>query len=423
MIIGLNKKGNSRTSVIVPFAKEESYDIIIKCICFLVSPFLSFFYSLRTMDRKSSYVCFFLFAVFWCMIQCPTEDSGTDMSRNMMIFEKLASDNNVTAVELFIMSDGGRALYTFVFLKAVTSFTSNYHWFIIISGCIISFFQLKSFRFFTSSPSFKNGWKALVLACMFAMHAPLFWAGAIRWILAGWITVYGTLQIWMNKDNRYWLVFPIATFIHFSFLVYFLVFIVAYFTRKRESMWAVLLLFSFALQVIMPVLYENVSKLQGILPSFLVGNMGDEEFMEEINERIAGLNTIPRFISLYLFPYFPTVIAYFFYFNRGVIRSQSQNIYSLFRLTLVVTFFFNVLSAMPDIGRRFGWIIYVYYSIVMVYCFCKNKYAWIYVLYLISSSVMIYGDIRGKWLLMNDPIDWITNPFTLIGKYLINPVM
>lgn len=44
--------------------KENNHDIILKLVLFLISPFFAFVYSLRTMRTRSSYVVYFLFAIF-----------------------------------------------------------------------------------------------------------------------------------------------------------------------------------------------------------------------------------------------------------------------------------------------------------------------------------------------------------------------
>ena len=45
--------------------KERNDDKAVKLILFVISPFLSFVYSLRRINTRSSYVVFFLFAIFF----------------------------------------------------------------------------------------------------------------------------------------------------------------------------------------------------------------------------------------------------------------------------------------------------------------------------------------------------------------------
>lgn len=47
--------------------KEENTDKALKIILFLVSPFIAALYALRNIKTKSSFVVFFLFAVFFGM--------------------------------------------------------------------------------------------------------------------------------------------------------------------------------------------------------------------------------------------------------------------------------------------------------------------------------------------------------------------
>ena len=56
--------------------KEIQSDVSVKVISFLISPFLSFLYSLRRINTKSSYVVFFLFALFYGLCYTVLADEG-----------------------------------------------------------------------------------------------------------------------------------------------------------------------------------------------------------------------------------------------------------------------------------------------------------------------------------------------------------
>ena len=45
--------------------KEDSMDIVIKIMTFMISPFISFLYSLKRINTRSSFVVFFLFALIY----------------------------------------------------------------------------------------------------------------------------------------------------------------------------------------------------------------------------------------------------------------------------------------------------------------------------------------------------------------------
>lgn len=412
-------------SCIGSFQKETTEDLLIKIILFLISPFLSFFYSLRTMNRKSSYVCFFMFAFFWSLIQCPdlgkSMYDGSDMAAHRLIFDRLLGYGELNFSELFILSGFGKSFYTYSFLYIISRITDNYHWFVVLSGIIVAFFQLKSFRLIISAPSFSNGVIAIIIGCMFAMHAPLYWIGGIRWITAAWIAIFATLEIWANNNKRYWWLLSITPFIHYSFFVYIFVFVIAHTTMKRDSLWAILLACSFIFQFAVTALYEYIQVFQDILPAFIFGSLGDAEFMAEQEKNVQALGFAAKMISLYFMPFLPTILAYFFYFNRNLIKQRSQVGYTFFQLSMVITFFYNILSVIPDLGRRFGFIIFVYYAIVMAYCFFNKKYWPVYWFYLFCASVTLYSDLRGEWTYLTELYDWFTNPFSLIDKYFINP--
>ena len=45
--------------------KEDVLDVSMKVVAFLISPFLSFIYSLRRINTRSSFLVFFLFALMY----------------------------------------------------------------------------------------------------------------------------------------------------------------------------------------------------------------------------------------------------------------------------------------------------------------------------------------------------------------------
>jgi hypothetical protein len=62
--------------------KENNHDKTIKIILFVFFPFLSFFYSLKRLNTKSSFVVFYLFAILFGMAFTvpisPTAEIGID---------------------------------------------------------------------------------------------------------------------------------------------------------------------------------------------------------------------------------------------------------------------------------------------------------------------------------------------------------
>lgn len=199
--------------------KENDLDKAIKLILFLISPFLAFVYSLRRMKTKSSYVVFFLFAVFFGMAFTINLNSGFDSIRYVEQFEEY---QHVTHLEFmndfagFLNFDEGKKDFYFDTVAFYTSrFTDNYHFLFMFFSIVFAFFMLKSFRFLTAEKKFNLSLASFILAYWF-VNNDIFNINGVRFWTAAWIGIYAIFQIFQRNDKRYWLLVLVTPFFHGS---------------------------------------------------------------------------------------------------------------------------------------------------------------------------------------------------------------
>lgn len=115
--------------------KENNTDKALKIILFLISPFIAFLYSLRTIKTKSSYVVFFLFCVFFGLSFSVSagkdEENKSDGASYREKFElyKYVSDSEFYKRfnEYFTFEEGAKDYYFDTVAFYVSRVTDNYH--------------------------------------------------------------------------------------------------------------------------------------------------------------------------------------------------------------------------------------------------------------------------------------------------------
>jgi hypothetical protein len=246
------KRNNENSS----WQKEQNQDVLAKIILFLISPFIASVYSVKTLNRKSSYLVFFLFAVFFGMsFSVPsgkTAEITIDGAAYRDWFEKdvqrTSADFNDKLTKY--LSFKGREIGAnkdFFFDTAsfyISRLTDNYHVMFMFFAAIFAFFALKSFRFFTQEIDFKIGIAICILTYLFFFNQ-IFNINGLRFFMAAWIGVYCVFQIFRNENKRFFLLLAFIPIIHVSFWVFTGVVILAYFFMKYDKFWITLFFISF----------------------------------------------------------------------------------------------------------------------------------------------------------------------------------
>ena len=158
--------------------KENNHDKAIKIILFVFLPFLSFFYSLKRLNTKSSFVVFYLFAILFGMAFTvpisPTAEIGIDgiFYRSSFNEAKLVSELEfIDGLNSFLTFDDGKKDYYFETISYyLTRFTDNYHVMFMVFAMVFAFFGLKSFKFFIEETGSKITLGVFILAYMFMFN-------------------------------------------------------------------------------------------------------------------------------------------------------------------------------------------------------------------------------------------------------------
>lgn len=396
--------------------KEDSMDTMIKIVTFIMSPFISFLYSLKRINTKSSFIVFFLFALIYGLCFTVIADNMDVWEHNDAAKWRFRFENT----KMFTISDyvdfcsdyflfiGTEIndLY-FVTLSFVVHFVSdNYHVFFMSAALVFSYFQLKSFRFLVDSPAFDNSIVCLMICMLFSLNT-IANISVLRFATAAWMCVYGVLQILYNRKVVYLVLLFVLPLIHRAFFFMYPVFLLTFFLRDK-SFWKYLYFFS--------VLFSGFSiyiirDATNYLPSFLSG-MIEAYTVETTFERNSLTKTFLNSINII----YDNVL---FMLIMNTTRTYlPEKVKSMYQFTLIFMSIVNFVMPVPSLGGRFATISEVFIAFLWLNIMgTKNKYnILIYLmpvflirkLYIVSITLMKFQDVSILY----------TNPFTLISSHL-----
>lgn len=396
--------------------KEDSMDIMIKVMTFMLSPFLSFIYSLRRINTKSSYVVFFLFAFFYGLCFTVIADNldvweTNDAAKWRFRFENTnleTFDDYIrycTEYFLFIGTDI-RDLYIGTLFFFVHKFSDNYHIFFCVIALVFSYFQLKSLRFLVNSPSFDNGIVCLVICALF-LNNTISNISAIRFPTAAWMCVYGILQFFYNKKSKYLALLLMLPLIHRGFLFFYPILLLVLFFRDK-GIWRSLYFVSFLFSGLSIYIIRDATNY---LPGFL-SNMIEAYTEETTFER----NSLTKLFFSNLAVIYVNIL--FILIMKAAKTYLPEKMKSIYHFTFVFISIVNFVMPIPSLGGRFliiaeTLIAFLWFNIMGT----RSKYNFlIYLLplfmarrvYMITSSFMKFQDLDFFYM----------NPFFLIDSHI-----
>lgn len=375
-----------------------------KLILFLISPFVAFLYSLRSMNTRSSYAVFLGFSLCFGMAfsvqsyeSAGVNASGIDAGRYRLHFEQSA---NIPSAEFFKdmkayfkFDEGEKDFYLASMMFLVSRFTHNYHWLFLSLAFVFAFFQLKSLKFLTDNENWENTLFCVFLACFFAWNQ-IFNINAMRYYTAAWIAVYSILEIFINNKKIYFVLLFTTPFFHFSFWLIAGIVSLAYLLKRMEWFWIVVFGISFFSST---VLAEIINISADNLPDFIAGTVRGytdvNRMFEDSSFSGSGFWWVPMVFDRMYKIYTNLLVVLLIVQRKNIRETKSWNLY-LFIIIFMT--FINFAMPIPALGTR---------SIVMT--FPIIAYLWLENM----------GKVKYKWLIYAFPFVWAFKILTYVGFY------
>ncbi|MDR2119192.1 MAG: EpsG family protein [Tannerellaceae bacterium] len=378
------------------------------------------------MNRRSSYVFFFFFAVLWCL--AITVNSGKSM-RDMndanvyrAHFERFHSytNNDISKITStyfdFSKNDKIKDIYAQVIIYYLSHITDNYHVMFMVFGAICAFFMLKSFHFFTRERNFTTGIQVFLLTTMFIVHNSIFLIFGVRFITATWIGVYCIFQIFINHKKKYFFLLSITPLIHIAFFTYIVLVCMVYFAKNRNVVLITLFIFSLVFSNFSIFFSEKIMNFLPTVISHYAFHYSSEGVITKIKTANALLHPIVQFLYILQYLYI-NVIVCMFIANRKVIISTIAHFPYIFVLLIMI--FVNFTKSIPSMERYMNM---VFIFIPFIWLICKNnfqKYRWLLYSYPLIFMYRFYYIFAIEYTRATPWEFYVSSPFYLVYKYLI----
>lgn len=410
--------------MVLTWQKETNREKAIKLILFLISPFVAFLYSLRSIKTRSSYNIFFLTAIFF----------GMSFTVNNVMINKKSFDGvgyridfenakHTTPLEYynglqdFLKLNEGKKDYYFDTLSFFLSrITDNYHVLFMIAALVFVFFSMKSFKFFIKENKFDTSVASYILAYLF-MIIQIFEINGLRFYTAAWIAIYALFQIFGRGEKRYFLLILITPFFHGSYWIFIAVVVVAYLLMRFEKVWIVAFVASFFAGNIAVEILQNVSDKLPVFVQRMIEGYTDKYYLEQFYAVGTGFSWVPKLFSIMVRIYI-NLMVYLFIKNSAVIKGNLKT-KKLYLFILVYMTFVNLTMSVPSLGERYINLAYPIIAYIWLINFKGVKYERFLYAMPVIYSFAIYNKIFTHYLQVLELDFFIGSPLWLIYRYLI----
>lgn len=406
--------------------KENNKDWGTKIILFLISPFLSFIYSLKRVNTKSSYMYFFLFAVLFGLNFTTTDGREIGSSGDAAIYRQLfelfkyndLNDLNDNFKETLSMEYGNRKdIYVMVMIYISSLISYDYHIFFMLLSVVLAYFMLKSMKFLTEEDSFNNSFICILILLFFIFRNGIFNINGCRFWTASWIAIYSIFQLFRNNNIKYLLLIAITPLIHQSYWFFVTILVIVFLTRNFNNIWKVLFFGSF---FISSFAIEFMTDFSEYLPGslqFLIERYTTDEAIESMY-RTNHYQRIRRLFDL-MFNIYINYIIYLFIKNEKQIMSCNKTKY-IYTFLLIYMSIVNSVMLIPSLGVRFQIISFPFIAYIWLVNFeSQKKYRNVLLIFPLIAVFSIYERFILYTTYSVDLSFYYTSPIVQIIRFIV----
>lgn len=403
--------------------KEENNDIVIKTISFLISPFIAFLYSLRRIKTKSSYVIFFLFAVFFGLsftvgdYRYENTIDGISYRIEFEDYKNVSFNEYYDGLKGFLsLKEGNKDYYFNTIAFYVSRITDNYHVMFMVFAIVFAFFQLKTFKIFTKEDNFNTSLACFILAYLFTINQ-IFNINGVRFWTAAWIGVFSIFQIFKYGNKKYFLLVLCTPFFHGTFWFFILILFLAYLLKRHEKFWIILFYISFIFSSFSVEIIRNSYSFAPDFLKFTINSYTSNDYINELAS--APVNTGLGVFFRSLERYYMMFLVFIFIRNSDIIKGNSKT-KNLYLFLLVWMTFVNFVMPVPSFGERYILLAYPLIAYIWLVNFQSKKSKYNILIYILPLFMItrIY-QLTMLNIKVLEPNFYYSSPFYLIYKYLM----
>ena len=363
------------------FIMRTNNQVAHKFILFLLNPFVAAVLSLKkNRDRISIRILYFWFLMFGIGF-CAVNDQ-LDSYRIIADFHNISglSWNSyfLYLSEYFSFDTDIKDIYAVTIQFLVSRFTDNYHWVFLFFAAVFGFFYVSSLKLFLRYEAVGNLMVYYSLLFMFCYSNPIFNINGMRFWTAAWIGVFVLLSIVLEKNYKMLVLLILTPFMHGTFLIWGVLFFVAFLTQKYQKIWIVLFIAS---SFVSAVSYINILHdysyllphyMQNLVYSYTEADRAVAIMSGQTSYKAAYanvLNSLPGCFCL--------LMSYLLIFNLNALKTEAK-VNRLMRLYIPLAAMTNFLSGIPSMVRYEKMMIPLLVIIWAMSYSKMQKYNWIF---------------------------------------------
>lgn len=398
---------------------DNNQNKFFKYISFLVYPWFSLFYSLKSLNTRSTHHVIFAFFVFFGLAFTPDIYSELDSAYYLDYFLQNRGITNATfwhdLIEyLSFGKDAKKDFFVHTITYIVSVFTQNYHFYFGLFAAIFGLFCLKSFRYLTINKEFVNEKLCFFLAFIFIFSNPIFNINGVRFWTAAWISIFFIFKIILDNRKRYLYFMLLIPLVHSAFWIIVILFFGYYFLKNKKLLMIAFFVSFFLSSFMLTFVKDITDYLPSVLQRYVIGYTS-EGYMNYRSEQVVNLHWYIKVLNFFKVLY-PNILIFFLL----RITPQSKKFNNLFRFILILIIFCNLTISIPSVGNRFILLIYPLVTVFWLYhkryLIQYNFIIYLYPLIFIKELFLLYQNTKE----VLDPYFYVSPTFYFLYHIVLN---
>lgn len=372
----------------------QSGRLIYRILFFSFSPLLCTIHSMMQ-RRKEDFFILFLFTSWFAFLINPSNE-GQDLYRHMENLQYVKFNSVIDVLKAY--SQGEIVdLFLTILQVFVSQITNNPHVLLLIVGIILGFFYAAAINLFSRS----RDRITIALIFIFSFIVGLDRLGGIRGILAFYIYFVSIGYYLKNAKKRFLLISPLALFVHFSAILYMLIFLLYLPLRNKTALlyYGVIVTFLISFFVVSLGTVFNFDFL-GSAMSYQINQYTSGEMGMELAINKERLNWYVRFESTLMFFGQTIVVLLINRMDKYIVRYNRD----LLSFVMMLVIFSNLLVSVPNLSEwitMYSFAFLVYYINTVIMLFKRKQQVMMVMLLLFFSSLHIAYTVRQIMFIIN----------------------
>lgn len=321
-------------------------------LIYLLSPLVSIILALRNLRAPWAKDVVWLFTIFYGFTLYIASGSGADAVRYKdTLIEMAKSDLSLQSLgDLFYSEEGGyidiaQPLITFF----VSRFTDNYKFLFAVFGFFYGYLYSRNLWYLIDRAGDRISRWAGILLIIFAFIVGIASMNGLRFWTATHLFFFGLMPYIVEGRKKSLWISACSVFVHFSFVLPLVVLLIYMFFGNKLKFYFLLFVISFFISELNMELLTNATSIFPAIVQKKARSYMNEDYIENVQEVKASRSWFIG-VSSKAVAYTIVVLALVIFLRREKYLEDEQLLH-LFCVGLLFYGVFNILNAVPSVGR------------------------------------------------------------------------